>query len=557
MNKFYSMAAVAAMAMTSFGMMAQDEGAVYSFDPALGEVAEFPAEFTITVDGPASLKKNALVSNPVRILMPGANPQTDWKQCSGTFSGNTVTIKTNSQVDRNIVGDYIVEVRAGGIQYVWEDGKTTKSTLQTYTYTVVSGAGGEDPDDPKDDSVKHDIEITKTIPNILTAPFDVSSRTFETLQLQVNCGDVKPLEDAVATIVGPSYNFTVPLLYNMGSFDGKSTNLKAMFPKDPTYNGEYVLTIAADSFGDPAWIENHEKGRTNAAIEIKFEVEGGKPIEEMKEDLSFSPASVNPTPNSVVQSLGSVSMTFPSKVYFAEGAEMKVGYKADPQYTAFSSYGVATVERVSDTEVKLVLVPAPKGNGEYRITLEKGAFWNEAHELDAEAGAICDELPYAWTYNAPIVDVKITSTVPAAESMLSEISEVVVNTNNNPEVAKMTISIEDYELENDSYFAYLLNETESTLKNEEGAICWKAETPLALRENHYYTLIISLYNENGGLLADKMFDIYGTASVGVGSIEVEEGEKAIYNMQGIRINRSADELPAGLYIIGGKKVIVK
>lgn len=36
-----------------------------------------------------------------------------------------------------------------------------------------------------------------------------------------------------------------------------------------------------------------------------------------------------------------------------------------------------------------------------------------------------------------------------------------------------------------------------------------------------------------------------------------EGEKSIYNLQGIRINRDADNLPAGLYIINGKKVLVK
>ena len=46
-----------------------------------------------------------------------------------------------------------------------------------------------------------------------------------------------------------------------------------------------------------------------------------------------------------------------------------------------------------------------------------------------------------------------------------------------------------------------------------------------------------------------------------GSSKVEEiaveGEESIYNLQGIRINRNADNLPAGLYIINGKKVLVK
>lgn len=45
---------------------------------------------------------------------------------------------------------------------------------------------------------------------------------------------------------------------------------------------------------------------------------------------------------------------------------------------------------------------------------------------------------------------------------------------------------------------------------------------------------------------------------GVGSIAAESGEKAIYTIQGIRVNNAAIEtLPAGLYIINGKKVLVK
>lgn len=38
---------------------------------------------------------------------------------------------------------------------------------------------------------------------------------------------------------------------------------------------------------------------------------------------------------------------------------------------------------------------------------------------------------------------------------------------------------------------------------------------------------------------------------------VAEGETAIYNMQGLRVRAALNELPAGLYIVNGKKVLVK
>ena len=42
---------------------------------------------------------------------------------------------------------------------------------------------------------------------------------------------------------------------------------------------------------------------------------------------------------------------------------------------------------------------------------------------------------------------------------------------------------------------------------------------------------------------------------GIDGIDAENGEAVIYNMQGIRIN--GDNLPAGMYIVNGKKKVVK
>lgn len=43
----------------------------------------------------------------------------------------------------------------------------------------------------------------------------------------------------------------------------------------------------------------------------------------------------------------------------------------------------------------------------------------------------------------------------------------------------------------------------------------------------------------------------------VESVAVAEGDKAVYNLQGIKINKEVNALPAGLYIINGKKILVK
>lgn len=49
----------------------------------------------------------------------------------------------------------------------------------------------------------------------------------------------------------------------------------------------------------------------------------------------------------------------------------------------------------------------------------------------------------------------------------------------------------------------------------------------------------------------------GTPTAVRGIEAVAEGETAIYNMQGLRVRAALNELPAGLYIVNGKKVLVK
>lgn len=53
----------------------------------------------------------------------------------------------------------------------------------------------------------------------------------------------------------------------------------------------------------------------------------------------------------------------------------------------------------------------------------------------------------------------------------------------------------------------------------------------------------------------KTMTLTPTKTDGVNSINAANGEEVIYNLQGLRVNR--DNLPAGIYIINGKKVAIK
>lgn len=78
------------------------------------------------------------------------------------------------------------------------------------------------------------------------------------------------------------------------------------------------------------------------------------------------------------------------------------------------------------------------------------------------------------------------------------------------------------------------------------------ETPLKATVNYEnYTATINI----PVAAADVNITVVYEGMTGIGSINVENGNDVIYNLQGVRMN--GDRLPAGIYIINGKKVAVK
>lgn len=652
-----------------------DEGITILFDPSLTkELNEFPESFSMTFGGCESIAKNIMVNPPVRVQAPGSDA---WVACNGTFSGTTLTITTNTALDRNLKGEYTVELKAGGVKYVDADNNKTNCSLQQFKYNV-NGQGGsqEDPDQP----VQYDLVIGSYVPN-LAKGLDLEMKGIETLQMTVaSKSKVTPAEGAMVTITGPSYAQAAPLQFNMSN--ATTTWLKAMFPNDPVYNGAYTLTIPKGAFGDEAWTADPEKGHANDAISFQFEVTGGKDPSEITIDTSFTYSNINPPLQTMMDYkpglFDNTIITFAEKVYFDDKAELKVGRMADFSAMGYSDYGTATLERISDTELKVIWNPEIDKKGGYQLTIPQGTFWNQAHEDDPAKGAVNAATNLKWlvaeasvsltvnstdpkngdqisgfakgsrmTFNTsdnslvkavklsitqyendndmaqPVniltdnvyvctntagedpfwentgddidfsaghwyeltyqlldaatdgnvladaiievegkdpepqpVAVNVTSTVPAAFDQLKEFKAgdtVVINTDNNALVASMAISFENL-----ADKVTLIAEHKSTEKNAEGAIAWtyQGET-IALSDTKAYGFKYALYSADNEKIAEgQIAPIYGKTD-SVESIFAPDGAPAaIFNLQGIRVSDKASELPAGIYIVNGKKVSV-
>lgn len=68
-----------------------------------------------------------------------------------------------------------------------------------------------------------------------------------------------------------------------------------------------------------------------------------------------------------------------------------------------------------------------------------------------------------------------------------------------------------------------------------------------------------LENEEGYVNADQEFE-FSIGDAGIISISKDENNKKVFNLNGIKLKEGSEDinqLPAGIYIIGGKKVIIK
>lgn len=341
-----------------------------------------------------------------------------------SIAGNVLTITPAEKLE----GPATVSVvfQAAGITGTKGETTTTNPEAISFNYSLVG-------------AVVYDLTLQLTGPTKLNADneINVGEKQISTFFFSA---DLVGLDAASGTEpnvtlkeVNGDYERTARLAKGNG-LDATKTFFMADFGSEPSFNGEYVLTVAKGAFGDAAWLENPELGESNDEIVINFTIIGGK-------DYDYNTVEATVTP--------------------AEG-----------QYDSFGK--IATVTLVFAEE----------------MTAEEGA-----------GASLSDTVSFAG-YNKTASFVKseteantFTATFPAPES----------------EAASVT---------------YELNIPAGQFKNVEG-------------------------------LGNKAVKLNYTVSksTGVGVIGIDTEADDVYTIDGRRI--IAKELPAGIYVVNGAKVLVK
>lgn len=402
-------------------------------------------------------------------------------------------------------------------------------------------------------------------------------------------------------LVDPAGNDVPFTLYAGGEQSDFTLIYFRLFDLDKYNKDILTFTISEGAFGDTEWksVETHDIGRTNP--ELKYELNvwelAGRPEKGLSYD--FFPMVTGtyfqePYDNDREEKVSEVriDVTFPEDVYWVPGFSKqcyvldKDGNRFDgwwPDFGGLSSdwkamyFGIRGINKYIDADYTLVIPEALLGNELWKNNAEEGKRTNSEIRFDfnvyklagcpREDHTVYDFNPEVGT--PEITKIKVgTHKYDAVRIVLTFDDEVAISDKlrDKCNVVDLDAVVEDPEPGSfPAQLEYTLtaNALEDNPKAVEVIVRGKG---INFKEAHNYRLGIwqgafgtkewaaEEYCE--GRASQPLEIDFSTGESGVESI-LTDGmeEEPIYNLHGVRVNGS--ELPAGIYVRGGKKVVIK
>lgn len=374
-----------------------------------------------------------------------------------------------------------------------------------------------------------------------------------------------PLFEEVEVSAGAAVSVTAAgmAVEGVACVQGDDKNvIKVTLPKEYTEAGEYVLTIPANALegyhytndvaqdnGSPIVV----KWTVVAPVKYEYTLKISSPRPNAAGEISAEKqldaiylvcdqlAGLRPDED---ESLMNVTMREVNGDYL-QNAHLTWAYGLNSNYSYF-----------------LFKCAQPLYNGKYEITIEKGAFGDAAWLENHEVGTSNDKIVLTFTLvdgkDREIYTIDATSLTPEAGEYQTgaDIATFTITYPGGVEAVSEAcatlggVDVSDY------------IETVPFEKNADGSYSVTFPTP---KEQGTYRFTV-----NAGAFGDAAFiageaggkgskaielDYKVLTTTAVASIEADNAAEVIFNMQGLRVKGNSNELPAGLYIINGKKVL--
>lgn len=318
-------------------------------------------------------------------VMVGNSPLLE-NEYSAAVEGNVVTVTVTKAVGGP--ADIQVIFPAGTVTGKKGDKTGTNAEDVIVNYTLIGG-------------VEYDLSLNLSSPTNKNADGEISAE--KQLQAFFFAADVKGLvaaegTEANVTIkqVNGDYQRSAHLEKAYG-LNQNYTYFKAEFGAEPTYNGEYEITIAKGAFGDKAWAADPETGHSNDVITLKFTLVDGRDT-----DVNTVVGTVTPEAGTYdsFDKIATITLSFDEEITAADGAGASL----------IAENGILNYNRsaefVKADNGYTVTFPVPEGMGvkeNFLFSVLPGQFKNAAGHGNAEISLL-----YTVDKNSGVTDIAVS-----------------------------------------------------------------------------------------------------------------------------------------------------
>lgn len=512
----------------------------FTVSPESGNVKKLET-VTVTADA-ARYTSIEAIEGQTPAVTSGGEPY----DCTVSASADANTLTYTITPAPTAVGEYKVTIPAGAFKMTPESGEAVSNTEAIeLDYTLIQA-----------DDVVYDLTVTATNPK--AGIVDLESRQFETINLTVSDANARPGAETDITFVCESagYNGQCSIHWSYGSV------MTVVLPSEVTKNGAYTLTVPAGTFGDADWVADPTTGHANEEFTAQFTVVGGTGT---TAEYDLEVISTKPKAGEVdleMVQFDSVVITVPTGCRPA--ADAKATLKCtDANY---SSEGTLRYSMAGISGDQLIVpIDNVTMNGTYTFTLPRGSFGDADWQNDSSTGHANDTFTCTFevvggieqtTAEFDLVPLDITP----AEEAVKDLSSIVIVMPAGTQVktgAYANLSC----IETNYYENILIREgsTDGTFTVTPTAAPTKDGTYMMIINATAFGDADYMENDKTGHTNDEIVKTWVyTNPGGLDSILIDAAaQDGVYNFQGIRVANSPEGLPAGLYIVKGKKISVK
>lgn len=529
-----------------------------SLDPD-GPYNGMVSEFSLRVDGELALNPNCQEKVNVSCKRAGYNSDatvTADEPKQNFYGGVSTTFHFAIQPGITTNGTYTITVPKGLLgdaAFVADQNSGCANQAATFEVLFIEGLPEPEP------TVIYDLGIKSSKP--AEGVVDMESFVWEVTTFGIDAQyDMAPGVTKEATLTCESAGYSQSGEISLSMLTDYTRTLKFINGTEPTKNGTYVLTIPEGTFGDAEWQADPASGHTNPEIKVYFLVKNAQGDVNTTYDVEI--ASTTPADGSTVDiSSNPLEVSFTANGEYGYYPCMKINLEcAGAEY-----YGTAKVTsaEVADgvTTFTATLSAPVTVNGEYTMSLPEGLIgdsdyisnWTTGH--GSKAATVTFTVTGGTDQPEPIkYDLEPTVT-PENGSQLSVGVPVVITfvfpAGTIPATENARASLE---CSTANYFETALftkGEADGTYLLQFGTNPKREGTYLlSIKEGTF----VSADGAHANPQLDLSWEVIDSAIQSI--LNDEDIEGGVYDLNGVYVGESLENLPAGIYLVKGHKVAV-